>query len=293
MHSHQRASGVHVGVAMVSVVVAMGLTLAHGIGIFQGTSELLFAIVLGCLFFPVVFIDPFHGLLAYAVIAPLSPEADVGGISLRVQDPLAAVILVGLFFRYLRIGSTNLPFPLIRILLVYAFWGIATTLIGFVSPAFPNQEPDIRYTLKLIQLIVLTVCVATSVRSERQIWMLMGAMLLGLALQQVQFGSGTFLDEAGRRFAGREILEQSNVLSVYICLSIAIAMGFMDRVRSVGLAVLVFTLICLASFVFFSALSRTGYASMILIILVGLFVMKRKIFPLLMFIGGLAVVIVA
>ncbi|MCK6440383.1 MAG: hypothetical protein L6Q71_09325, partial [Planctomycetes bacterium] len=210
----ERGGHVHIWLAVGCISIAVLTYIAFSLGIFPGARTLVFAIVLGFLLLPIVFLDPVHGLMAFAIIAPLSPDFNFAN-NVRAQDPLVAIIILGVLFRMARHSGPRVPMPLKNTLLLYLLWGLICTPVGFISGAFPNDYPNFFYLAKHAELIFLSFAVALSVHSNKQLWMIMSAMLVGLILQQFQF-QFEFLDvPKDQRYQGGAIDEGANVLAMY------------------------------------------------------------------------------
>lgn len=288
----RRSGRLHMGLAVLCVGLAVILVAARAADLIEAKNTLLVVCAMGLLLLPLVFVDPLHGLMVYAVLAPMSPEADVGtGIKIRVQDPLIAVILLGVIVQELRGRYSTPPLPLKRPLFIYAAFAVFSSAIAFlVLPVESDYPPNVFFVLKLIQFIILAMCVALSIKHSRHIWMLTGALMVGFMMQSVllkfsgpdsatsvldKLAGGVSQQELVRR-SGTAFSEQANVLSVFLLMMICFTLGFIDRTKNLLLFIGLAILLVSAGYDFLATKSRTGYIPAIVVLVSCLFFMRRK-----------------
>lgn len=270
-------------------LTALGLTVALALAIGVATGALglesaqFFAIILAVLLIPVVFLDPVHGLMVYAVVAPVSPDIDVFGLPIRVQDPLVGVILIGAIFQALRHGNPGPPVRLRNMLFAYCAFAVFATAFAFMHSPL-TREPNWAYVFKLIQFAVLALVAGYSIRSPQHILMIMGAIVAGLVLQFTRLEVPSAYGAV--RLHGIGIDEQANVLSCFAVISVCAVLGIMDRTKSIGLGAVLMLILIGGCFVALETKSRTGYGSLGVVMFVGLLTMRRRAIPLTMMAAG-------
>lgn len=266
-----RAMGLALTIFILSL--AVGLALLYSSGVIGIEDTYIFALFAALLLLPIVFIDPIHGLMVYAIVAPISPEIPVADVPIRVQDPLIVLVIVGVVLRQLRYGSLGPPIRLKTPLLIYAAFAVVSTAIApFHSPL--SKDPNWAYVLKLIQLVAIALCAAHSIRSPRQVAMLVTAIAFGLALQFTRLEAPS--DYGGVRLHGVGISEQANVLACYVVMAVSILLGCFDRLRTPAVRFLLLATIVAACFVILETKSRTGYISLGAAVLTLLFFARTR-----------------
>ncbi len=280
----------HISLTLASMVLALMLYVAYSFGLLDAQSSLVFAILLGILFLPLVFVDPFHGVLVYVLIAPLSPEAQVADLPIRVQDPLIGIIFLGVILRQLKVGISGPRLKMAKTLILYGLTALlATSIALMVSPL--SRPPNPLYVVKLFQMISLAFIVALSIRSIQHIQMLLVVMLLGLFIQGVWTNFGLSVRGDASRLTGRVISEQANVLGVYISIVIGIGLGYLDKSKHFFITTLLFIALGLIGYSVLATKSRTSYVSLAIMLGAAFFLMRRKWVPFLYGLMGLAVFI--
>jgi len=241
------------------LLLAVGLAILYSSGVIGIENTQVFALIAGMLLLPIVFIDPIHGLMVYAIVAPISPEIPVGGIPIRVQDPLIVLVALGVMLRQLRYGSFGPGLKLKIPILLYAGFAILSTLLAPVHSPL-TKDPSWAYVLKVVQFGAIALCAAAAIRSPRQVAMLLTAIVTGLTLQFTRLESPEQV--GGLRLHGIGISEQANVLGCYVAMAIAMVLGCIDRINIRAVQGVLLVVLAAACMVILETKSRTGYISL-------------------------------
>lgn len=264
--------------------IATGAFLAKALGLIDAQTGAIFVIVLALLLLPLVFIDPLHGLLAFAVVAPVSPEFSLPVQGTRAQDLILCVVVLGMIVRQLRDKAVPArPSAVWWLLILYLFYAVATTSFAYVLRPW-NRPPDFSHVAKLVEYVVLAFVVGAAVRTPKDAKLLVAALIGGVVIQLSQVGVEP--DAETEKLHGTGISESANVLAIYIVAAFAVTLGCLDRIKVRGVGFLLLLLLVATGYAVFSTKSRTGYLSMSIALLVGLFTMRRKFIPLLLLTGG-------
>ncbi|MCA8940611.1 MAG: hypothetical protein KDB07_12415 [Planctomycetes bacterium] len=273
----RRGHGFHIFLAIVGIAIALGLYVGSASGFFTQQASMLIVLCCGLILLPLIFMDPVHGLVVYALLAPISLEFQISGIELRVHDPLAVLILLGIIIQALK---SSRPLPRLRckkVLIAYALVALGVTVFGMMFMA-RGRPPSIFHALKVVQYVVIAIAAGLSIRTRRDLRMVVGGFIGGLVLLAAQLGW-----DAGYvvgRTTGAAVNEKANVLSVYLAVASAVVLGCADRVKDKMAVVGLMALMLIASYAMLLTKSRSGYASLGVVLVVSVFVMRRKFIPL-------------
>lgn len=278
--SERRGSGAHLVLSMVGVFVALALVFSHYTGIVEIRSAELVVASVAAILLPLIFLDPIHLLLVWVLIAPMSPEREVFGMPLRYQDPLSVLLVAGVVMHKLRSHASLPPLRGHRPVFMYMLYALIVTAIGSVF-LINGKTPEWPYAFKAVQLGLIAVCAGAIVTQRRHLVWICVAMVCSMAvvITQIDHSRATVL-ESGTRLMGRIFNEQANVLSLYLALVFAMMLGLLDRAKE-PLTILLMLLIVFAAGVgVLETRSRTGVAAAAVICLLGVFMMRRKVFPI-------------
>lgn len=280
--NRQRGSSAHILLAVIGVLCGATAFLASEIGVLNVRSSELVAIVLGAMLLPLIFMDPIHLLLVVLLIAPISPEREIMGLSIRYQDFLIPLLALGCLYGYLSHRRDRLKLRGLWPVWLYLGYATFSTLLGYLL-ASGGHQPDVMYLLKAIELGLLTICTAFAIqRRENLRWVL----LTIFAATLIMVAQLDFSVSVGGRLDGSIFGEQANVLSVYLVLVLCLLLGFLDRARE-PLTFIVLVLLCgVVAYAILATKSRTGLSGLAVTSLAGIFLMRRRLFLIAGLIAG-------